>query len=150
MFNKFSALMDIFNFDTADPFNLRPANFFDASGNFDALAESDDPEEIKEMKENMALLYYNIPDLDKIKVFMTSMKSPACGRHRKDITREIARLTNRPDKEIQGLDDQEKARLFVRKLAQFGIDYASLVMAIALAAEYGRVANRLMKLCPDA
>jgi tetratricopeptide (TPR) repeat protein len=149
MFNKFSALMDIFNFDTADPFNLRPTNFFDESGDFDALPESADPKEIKEMKENMALLYYNIPDLDKIKVFMTSMKSPACGRHRKDITREIARLTNRPDKEIQGLDDQEKARLFIRKLAQLGIDYASLVMAIALATEYSRVANRLIKLCPD-
>ena len=48
--------MDIFNFDTADPFNLRPTNFFDESGDFDALAESADPKEIKEMKENMALL----------------------------------------------------------------------------------------------
>ena len=79
---------------------------------------------------------------------MTSMKSPACGRHRKDITREIARLTNRPDKEIQSLDDQEKARLFIRKLAQFGIDYASLVMAIALAAEYRQSGKPIDEVVP--
>ena len=74
--------MNTFNFDKGDPYNLGPANFFDASEDFDAQLESFDTGEGNDLQEGLALLYYNLPDLDKIKVFLTSMKSPAFSRHR--------------------------------------------------------------------
>ena len=139
---------ELVNCDTAGSFNLRLTNFIAERGGCDTQIESPARVEIEKAVNSIAISYYNMSDWDKTKVVLTSMRNQAGGRYWKEICRKLARFTNRPEREILGLADQEKAALFVRHLARLDLHHPSIVLALALP-HYRSVANRVMQLCPD-
>ena len=65
-------------------------------------------------------------------------------RNRKGIIRELSRVSNRSEKEIQSLTEQERGAIFVKRLAKFSASFVGSVIGAAIGAAYMAAAEQLM------
>lgn len=100
---------------------------------------------IEKMEDTFIQLLYKMPEPGRIRVLLDALKSPVFGRVRKELMRELARITGRPEKELLALSEVERGRLFARKVAKISIRVTSAVLACPLAERYLPAARRLLK-----
>ena len=97
----------------------------------------------EEIQAGMVRVMSNMPDSDKLRLFLEALKAPDFVRHRKHFHKMLAAAANRPDKEIQSLSDQQKALLCLRRLPQLPARWLCIMLTINHANTYAPIVEQL-------
>ena len=101
--------------------------------------------EFQQAEAAMSISLLLLRQAEKGRVFLDVLKNPESARLRKEVTRALARVVNRPEREIQALPDPEKAMLFGRHSYKLETQIGCMVMAAALTGGYFAAANQLLE-----
>lgn len=100
--------------------------------------------EIQQAEAAMSISLLLLRQAEKGRVLLDALKNPDTARLRKEVARALARVVNRPERDIQALPDEEKALLFGRHSYKLENQLCCMVMAAALTGGYFAAANQLL------